>query len=77
MKPTQEQVLEWAKDIYLYDKWNDAQLDRLERFAALAYAAGAAAMKARAAKVCDRHAASSNAAKIIAEAIRALGDADE
>lgn len=78
MKPTTEQVREWA--IRCGDDWDstlpdDKQL--IQDVATLSYAAGAAAMEERCAKVCDRHAASSNAAKVIAAAIRALGEDDE
>lgn len=91
MKPTTDEVLAWAREIYLYDKWNNAQLDRLETFAALAYAAGAAAMKERAAKVCEEFEIPKEisgahpdylegkrmAVHQCAAAIRALGDNDE
>lgn len=74
MKPTTDDVLLWAREIFDAQNWSDAQLARLKELSDRAYAAGAKAMQERCAKVCDRHAASSNAAKIIAEAIRALGD---
>lgn len=82
MKPTTEQVLQWAEelDIEIFSSGNAVQgmsTYCLKQFAALAYAAGAKAMNGRCAEVCDRHAASSNAAKVIAAAISALGDDDE
>ena len=90
MKPTIDEILQWAEKAYPYDKWNSAQLDRLESFAALAFVAGAAAMKERAAKECEIEAAVAvvNAheeyqagremgATVCAAAIRALGDDDE
>lgn len=88
MKPKTNEVHEWAEEVYAYDKWNAAQLDRLESFATLAYAAGAAAMKERCAKVCDEKVAAEYATGKVdhnemgwthacAIAIRALGDDDE
>jgi len=91
MKPTTDEVLEWAREAGF--ERHDYMLNypkELERFAALAYAAGAAAMKERAAKECETEAAVAvvNApedyqagremgATVCAAAIRALGDDDE
>lgn len=81
MKPTTSDVLKWAREVYLYDKWNAAQLDRLERFAAIAYAAGAEAMKERCAKEFDRRDGGLGIGFYDphepAEIIRALGDSDD
>jgi len=63
MKPTQEQVLAWARETgmigtgaagnELERRYREAILDALPRFAVRVYAAGAAAMKERCAKVCE------------------------
>lgn len=54
MKPTTDDVLKWAREAG-YTKVDPTKnpIEILERFAALAYAAGAAAMKERCAKVCE------------------------
>ena len=77
MKPTTDDVLKWAWEIFDAQNWSDVQLARLKELTDRAAAYGAAAMQKRCVEVCDRHAASSNAAKIIVEAIRALGDGDD
>ena len=52
MKPTTDEVLAWAFDAgFGGEYWNYAPA--FEKLAALAYAAGAAAMKERCAKVCE------------------------
>ena len=89
MKPTTEQVLAWARDAG-YTKVDPTKnpIEILERFAALAYAAGAADMKERCAKVCDEKVAAEYATgkvdhnemgwtQACAIAIRALGDNDD
>ena len=55
MKPTTDEVLAWAREAGGWQQWEARVMTPqvLERFAALAYAAGAAAMKERAAKVCE------------------------
>ena len=54
MKPTTEQVLAWAREAgYTKVDTTKNPIEILERFAALAYAAGAAAMQERCAKVCE------------------------
>lgn len=61
MKPTTEQVRQWVREAGAvelpssYGRTNFIAMTKndLEKFAALAYAAGAAAMKERAAKVCE------------------------
>ena len=58
MKPTQEQVIEWAREARLAEHTHPYQLwsasdDGLERFAALAYEAGRADENEACAKVCD------------------------
>ena len=85
MKPTTDEVLAWAFDAgFGGEYWNYAPA--FEKLAALAYAAGAAAMKERAAKECDEWATfcsegqdfyGTDAAETCAAAIRALGDGDE
>lgn len=52
MKPTTDDVLKWAREADL-PACHTTHPKALIRFAALAYAAGAAAMKERAAKVCE------------------------
>lgn len=82
MKPTTEQVMAWA--IRCGDEWG-ATLPEDKKFiqdvAALAYAAGAEAMKERCAKVCsdvnEEYDGDAVSAGWIANAIRALGDNDE
>lgn len=91
MKPTTDEVLAWAREADL-PACHTTHPKALIRFAALAYAAGAAAMKERAAKVCDEEKAEwleladgllpaaedrAEAVSFCAEAIRALGDDDE
>lgn len=84
MKPTTGEVLAWAREAG-YTKVDPTRdpMSILERFATLAYAAGAKAMKERAAKVCEDFDDSDYAAGDspmpceYAEAIRAVGDADE
>ena len=81
MKPTTDEVLAWAREAG-YTKVDPPKnpIEILERFAALAYAAGAAAMKERAAKVCEDATMGTNVALVgvgFAEAIRALGDDDD
>lgn len=89
MKPTTDDVLKWAREADL-PACHTTHPKALIRFAALAYAAGAAAMKERAAKECETEAAVAvvNApedyqagremgATVCAAAIRALGDDDE
>ena len=55
MKPTTDEVLAWAREAGGWQQWEARVMTPqvLERFAALAYAAGAAAMKERCAKVCE------------------------
>lgn len=79
MKPTTDDVLKWALEAGF--ERHDYMLNypkELESFAALAYAAGAAAMKERCAKVCeslfDAEDHSCDEAEQCAVAIRALGD---
>ena len=76
MKPTTEQVLAWAREAG-YTKVDPTRdpMSILERFAALAYAAGAAAMKERAAKVCDGWGEAVGVH--LPATIRALGENDE
>ena len=58
MKPTNEQVVQWAREsgglVWEVDWSFDA--DNLRRFAALAYAAGAADMKELAVNICESEA---------------------
>jgi len=89
MKPTKEQVLAWARDIFDAQNWSDVQLSRLKELSDRAYAAGAAAMKERAAKVCEAESSDpampesysnnhmggwADGCDACAAAIRALGD---
>lgn len=80
MKPTTDDVLKWAREADL-PACHTTHPKALIRFAALAYAAGAAAMKERCAKVCDAQADKDGwegcYADECAAAIRALGDDDE
>ena len=73
MKPTTDEVLAWAREAG-YTKVDPTKnpIEILERFAALAYAAGAAAMKERAAKVCDEWGEAVGVH--LSATIRALGD---
>lgn len=59
MKPTTDEVLKWAMESGMDDGVSDLSypLSMFEKFSALAFAAGAAAMKERAAKVCEEIAA--------------------
>jgi len=90
MKPTTDEVLAWALEAgtigtepptsELQRLFREAIIDALPDFAALAYASGAAAMRERAAKVCEDATMGTNVALVgvgFAEAIRALGDDDE
>jgi hypothetical protein len=82
MKPTTDEVLKWAMESGMDDGVSDLSypLSMFEKFSALAYAAGAAAMKERAAKVCEDETMGTNVALVgvgFAEAIRALGDDDD
>ncbi len=93
MKPTTDEVLKWAREADTYAiLQSDDTFDRKEifeeRFAALAYAAGAADMKEQCAKVCDEKVAAEYATGKVdhnemgwtqscAITIRALGDNDE
>lgn len=74
MKPTTDEVLAWAREAG-YTKVDPTKnpIEILERFAALAYTAGAVAMKERAAKVCEGIDADGWEVNM-AEIIRALGD---
>lgn len=78
MKPTREQVFSWAREAGFNPvSFMGGNLTINTRFATLAYAAGAAAMKERAAKVCEDATMRTNVALVgvgFAEAIRALGD---
>lgn len=87
VKPTTDEVLAWAREAG-YTKVDPTKnpIEILERFAALAYAAGAAAMKERAAKVCELMNSTGDttyedgwneALFECSNAIRALGDDDE
>ena len=93
MKPTTDDVLKWARSVGMEitdDPFVNFNVWELKRVCAFAYAAGAAAMKERAAKECEIEAAVAviNApeeyqagremgATICAAAIRALGDDDD
>lgn len=84
MKPTTEQVRQWVREAGAvelpssYGRTNFIAMTKndLEKFAALAYSAGAAAMKERAAKVCEGVDADGWEVNMAA-IIRALGDDDE
>lgn len=75
--------MKWVADIWGIDPakpWHESALNHLEQLAALAYAAGAADMKERCAKVCEELTMGTNVALVgvgFAEAIRALGDNDD
>ena len=92
MKPTTEQVMAWARESgYTTVDPTINPIELLERFVALAYAAGAADMKERCAKVCEEFEIPKEisgahpdylegkhmAVHQCAAAIRALGDNDE
>lgn len=82
MKPTTEQVMAWARESgYTTVDPTINPIELLERFATFAYAAGAADMKERCAKVCsdvnEEYDGDAVSAGWIANAIRALGDNDE
>ena len=100
MKPTTEQVRQLVREVVAgelpsrYGRTNYIAMTKndLEKFAALAYAAGAAAMKERAAKVCEAESSDpampesysnnhmggwADGCDACAAAIRALGDDDE
>ena len=53
MKPTTEEVLAWARQVGLTGLVEGGLFGHFEQLYALAYAAGAKAMKERAAKVCE------------------------
>lgn len=53
MKPSTSDVLKWAREAGLLISVYRDSIAHVEAFAALAYAAGAAAMKERCAKVCE------------------------
>lgn len=85
MKPTTDEVLKWAREVGLTGLVEGGLFGHFEQLYSLAYAAGAAAMKERAAKVCDELAELNRVAATdsmwqwgeCAAAIRALGDDDE
>ncbi len=95
MKPTNEQVREWAREATKAINADEEVLYTkvyVEKLAALAYAAGAAAMKERAAKVCEAESSDpampeaysnnhmggwADGCDACAAAIRALGDDDD
>lgn len=80
MKPTTDEVLKWAREAGLLVPIYRDHITDLQTLSDLAYAAGAAAMKERAAKVCEDATMGTNVALVgvgFAEAIRALGDDDE
>lgn len=88
MKPTREQVLQWAREAGLWhylpqgEEFGAGSAELCLRFFfAAAYEAGAAAMKERAAKECEElnaeYAEDDVLATWCADAIRALGDDDE
>lgn len=78
MKPTDEQVFSWAREAGFNPvSFMGGNLALKRKFAALAYAAGAAAMKERAAKVCADmwcKEPEPGDARDCHDAIRALGD---
>lgn len=53
MKPTQEQVIAWAREVGFATSWTEAAGEALERFAALAYEAGRKDENEACAEVCD------------------------
>lgn len=88
MKPSTSDVLKWAREAGLLISVYRDSIAHVEAFAALAYAAGAADMKERCAKVCDEKVAAEYATGKVdhnemgwtqscAITIRALGDNDE
>lgn len=81
MKPTTEQVFSWAREAGFEITVTALIRPYLESVAALAYAAGAAAMKERCAKVCEHWEKQNhvyvNGAIRCGKDIRALGDDDE
>ena len=80
MKPTKEQVLAWARDIFDAQNWSDVQLARLQALTDRAAAYGAAAMQERCAKEAEMQADDEPyghekfRCESIAAAIRTLGD---
>ena len=77
MKPSDDDVLKWARESgYTTVDPTINPIELLERFAALAYAAGAADMKERCAKVCEAEAEVWNEpfGHALAKAVRELGD---
>ena len=82
MKPTTDDVLKWAREAGLLVPVYRDHIADLQILATLAYAAGAAAMQERCAKVCEEMQDAVDRHKLpnwhqCAEAIRALGDNDE
>ena len=74
MKPTTDEVLAWAREVGLTGLVEGGLFGHFEQLYTLAYAAGAAAMKERAAKAVEHPYGRDCAA---AQIIRALGDGDE
>lgn len=80
MKPTNADVLKWAREIFDAQNWSDAQLARLKELTDRAAAYGSKSMQERAAKRCEEFNNSDYAAGDspmpyeYAEAIRSLGD---
>ena len=54
MKPTQEQVIAWAREAGFATSWTEAAGEALECFATLAYEAGRKDENEACANVCDR-----------------------
>lgn len=77
MKPTTEQTMQWAQEAgWMKVLWKDQYadgMDCIKKLATLAYAAGAKAMKERAATVCEGIDADGWEVNMAA-IIRALGD---
>ena len=78
MKPTTDEVLKWARSVGMEitdDPFVNFNVWELKRVCTFAYAAGAAAMKERAAKVCDGWGEAVGVH--LSATIRALGDDDD
>lgn len=71
MKPTQEQVLAWAREAGLWPAVTDTFPREVERFATLAYEAGRKDENEACAKEAGYYAANSSTARNILDGIRA------
>ena len=71
---TRDDIIRWAREAgygYIDPEMHRHSLDRLERFATMAFQAGAAAEREACADICDQHASIEGIAQRCAEQIRA------